>query len=155
MKARILSRPLPRLAVLTLIAIHAHFQNAFSVELSTQESLAISENLELEFVLALLTPLSQLVESPYADDNRVDNPLMQSVLPSTNTAMEHDALSKPPVASLAWQSYGMLEHGVEKFVPVTDVAPPEVAESALQASNLEHPNDAPLMFKTSLAMSAR
>jgi hypothetical protein len=150
-----LSRPLPRLAVLTLTAFTTRSYNATGTELSIQANFVLAANLEQQFVVALLTPMSQLVESPYADPSIVDNPLKLPARFSTTEAVIKTVISKPVAASLVQQDIGALKHGVENYGSITAVAPPELAGGSILASGAEQTAPVPYTFKTTFAMIGR
>jgi hypothetical protein len=149
MMFRVTSRPLSHLAVFALTTI-AYPQIGHTAEHILSSSVA---NLDQEFVFALLTPMSRLVQSPYADPAAVENPMRVSVKPSPTTEVIQSVIDKNAPATLKQEPMDALEMDAIEPAPRIEITPVEPADGANLGAALTMP--APLRFNPAFAIAGR
>jgi hypothetical protein len=157
MMTPVLSHPATRLAVLTLTTTILSFsQIARAADEATSAIDAPTGNLSLQLTQAVFSPLSRLVESPYADPTVLDNPLGVPARSAAKVAVIHSMMTRDVPVSAAPGPISAFDAEAEKPVQRIELTPLEFTEESsttLSPAGLVHPT--PPSFGAALAMSSR
>jgi hypothetical protein len=149
------SRPATRLALLTLAIAFCHYNPSAGAagQLSNPSSVPAAD-LDPQFIRALLTPLSGMVELPYADPATVENPLEIPEL--TVKAVVHAAISESIASTAAAQPL----LAVDVDLPLSShgrpvLAPPAIINDLANAPCATEPSLSVPETKSAIAMTSR